>query len=176
MSGVEEIRERLSRRLWEWGWHPEGAVSPDGDGPLKAGYGHHMGQMLYRLPRDGQTDEMRRSIQSMLGDLHELLDMLARARAEGAREALEAAARDWQCGEGFTLMARPSQPPAVPAIDYAQRTLDWLRARAASSADLGEEGRCPSRCGRNDPCPDPWHDRPTPTVPVSRESEENHDG
>lgn len=21
---------------------------------------------------------------------------------------------------------------------------------------------CPSRCGRNDPCPDPWHDRPTP--------------
>ena len=108
-----------------------------------------------------------------------LVSLLTQARAESAREALEAAARDWQDGEGFTLMARPSRPPAVPAIDYAQRTLDWLRARAASAADqgdLGEEGRCPSRCGRNDPCPDPWHDRPTPTVPVSRESEENHDG
>ena len=67
-----------------------------------------------------------------------LLALLPQARAERAREALEAAARDWQDGEGFTLMARPSRPPAVPAIDYAQRTLDWLRARAASAADQGD--------------------------------------
>lgn len=29
----------------------------------------HMGQMLYRLPRDGQTDDMKASIESMLTDL-----------------------------------------------------------------------------------------------------------
>lgn len=71
---IDAIRDRLEDNLWAWGWHPEGALDPDGD-PVRAGYGHHMAQMLYRLPRDAQTNDMRRSIQSMLGDLHALLDL-----------------------------------------------------------------------------------------------------
>lgn len=101
----------------------------------------------------------------------------ARARAEGAREALAPVLALIDQWDDF-------EHDAVACTEYVCPDCTMLNAiydlrNAASVADQGEEGeegRCPSRCGRNDPCPDPWHDRPTPTVPVSRESEENHDG
>lgn len=51
----------------------------------------------------------------------------ARARVEGAREALEAAA---DAAEGMF------DPPAAECAEWAA----WLRARAASAADLGDQG------------------------------------
>jgi hypothetical protein len=45
-------------------------------------------------------------------------------KAEGAREAAD----EWQRGAGLTVML--PRGVGVPAIDYAQRALDWLRARA----------------------------------------------
>jgi hypothetical protein len=50
-----------------WLWHDE-------EGDRRAGHGHHMGQMLYRLPRDKQTDDMKASIEQMVAALGTLLD------------------------------------------------------------------------------------------------------
>lgn len=44
-----------------------------------------------------------------------------------AAQTLRDAADAWQSGEGFTVMS--PRGVGIPAIDYAQRTLDWLRAR-----------------------------------------------
>lgn len=47
--------------------------------------------------------------------------------AKVAADALREAADAWQSGEGITVMT--ARGTGIPAIDYAQRTLDWLRAR-----------------------------------------------
>ena len=56
-------------------------------------------------------------------------DLPGRER-EAAAKALEEAADRWQQGDGFTVMA--PKGVGIPAIDYAQRALDWLRARASA--------------------------------------------
>lgn len=44
------------------------------------GWGAHMGQMLYRLPRDGQTDDMKTSILAMVAALDALIAEAREAR------------------------------------------------------------------------------------------------
>lgn len=53
-----------------------------------AGHGYHMGQMLYRLPLDGQTRDMQTSIEAMLAALASSRAIL-RPALEGAIETLE---------------------------------------------------------------------------------------
>lgn len=82
--------EALSKRLAEaeeaWLWH-------DATDDTIAGYGYHMMQMLYRLPRDGQTDDMKTSIEQMIADLRCLADRRSTEgdlRADTFAAALEA--------------------------------------------------------------------------------------
>ena len=71
---MTELSERLAEAEGAWGFH-------DASDERTAGYGHHMAQMLYRLPRDGQTDDMRVSIEQMLADLRDLTARLAKVEA-----------------------------------------------------------------------------------------------
>lgn len=71
---MSEAERRLIEAKDAWPFH-EHVVG------LLAGYGHHMQQMLHRLPRDGQTDDMRASIEQMLADLRDTLDALASREA-----------------------------------------------------------------------------------------------
>ena len=50
------------------------------------------------------------------------------AAPHNAAQALREAASAWQSGEGFTVMT--PRGVGIPAIDYAQRALDWLSDRA----------------------------------------------
>lgn len=79
------LRVRLVERQREWLWN-------EATDDALAGYGHHMSQMLYRLPVDGQTRDMQSSIESMLADMSALLADLDAARervrvVEGERDA-----------------------------------------------------------------------------------------
>lgn len=69
-----DLRARLEEESAAWLWHDE---TED----VRAGHGHHMGQMLYRLPRDGQTDDMKASIEQMLADLDSAIYALSRVEA-----------------------------------------------------------------------------------------------
>ena len=73
-----EIRARAEEFVEEWTWH-------EATDDTSAGWGVHMGQMLYRLPRDSQTDDMRRSLLRMAEDHTDLLAALDHERAEKAR-------------------------------------------------------------------------------------------
>ncbi|WP_436702441.1 hypothetical protein [Nocardioides sp. BYT-33-1] len=81
---IDAIRARVEAATELWSWHE------DTDDTL-AGWGAHMGQMLYRLPRDGQTDDMRESILAMVADLGAALDEVERIRVALDEAQAEAA-------------------------------------------------------------------------------------
>ena len=72
---LDAIRARAEAFDEAWGWHEQT------DDTL-AGHGYHMMQMLYRLPVDGQTSDMKVSIEGMLTDVPALLAEVERLRAE----------------------------------------------------------------------------------------------
>lgn len=57
---------RLEGYKHAWLWHEETEE-------IRAGYGHHMLQLLARLPADSQTTDMAKSIEQMIADLEALL-------------------------------------------------------------------------------------------------------
>lgn len=63
------LAARLTRYEEEWLWHEQ-------DAERRAGHGHHMSQLLYRLPRDGRTTDMAASIVAMLADLRAAVEAL----------------------------------------------------------------------------------------------------
>lgn len=69
------IRQHVDEFIETWAWH-------EATDDTIAGWGHHMGQMLYRLPVDGQTDDMRSSLLATTTFLPALLDEVDRLRAE----------------------------------------------------------------------------------------------
>lgn len=92
----DDERERIEQYREEWGWH-------DATDDTLAGYGAHMMQMLYRLPRDGHTDDMKKSIESMLADLTALAARAAQPvpAPEVSRGVAEAAwDKGWCAGRG----------------------------------------------------------------------------
>lgn len=131
---IERLRARIADYRQAWGWHPEGALDKNGDA-LRAGYGHHMGQMLYRLPRDGQTDDMRRSIHSMLEDLATLLD--AAAEANRLREGIEAVVATPDDTQWWPV--RPYMDPhdEDEVTEVQVIAADRLRALLSGAADRG---------------------------------------
>lgn len=75
VTGVAALRAIHSEAVEEWLWHEQT------DDTL-AGWGAHMGQMLYRLPRDGQTRDMEASIVGLVEALGSALDALEAATTE----------------------------------------------------------------------------------------------
>ena len=69
---LAQLRARLEDAREAWLWH-------DATDDTLAGYGYHMMQMLYRLPKDGQTRDMQASIEQMLTDLDAALYAVSRA-------------------------------------------------------------------------------------------------
>jgi hypothetical protein len=61
-------------------------------------------------------------------------DAYAAGYEDGQRDALRAAADDWQVGGWANVLLPKPTPPAVPVIAYSNRVLDWLRDRAAAFA------------------------------------------
>lgn len=105
------LRARLEEAQEAWLWH-------DADEERREGHGHHMGQMLYRLPMDGQTDDMQASIEQILADLDTAL-----AKLSVLQEAFEAAFQpdfggyDWRNDEAVQRFAL-----AASAVLYARVT------------------------------------------------------
>lgn len=64
--------------------------------------------------------------------LSEALDALL---AEERARALNEAADKWQVGAWSDVLLPKPVPPANPVIDYSNRVLDWLRARAEAEHD-----------------------------------------
>lgn len=66
-SHVDDPMARLEEyeRLWLW--------QDDRDDHMVPGFGAHMSQLLYRLPKDGQTADMKASIERMIADLRAAL-------------------------------------------------------------------------------------------------------
>lgn len=64
---LAEIRRHLAQCEDLWLWH-------EGDTERRAGYGGHMSQMLARLPLDGETRDMKASIERLIADLRTLVD------------------------------------------------------------------------------------------------------
>lgn len=85
-AGLSEIRARIERYRREWLWQ-------EADQEHVARWGFHMGQMLYRLPKDGQTTDMQASIEAMIADLGILADRLA--AVEQGRDEARAEFRHW---------------------------------------------------------------------------------
>jgi hypothetical protein len=116
-------RRRLLDRQDEWAWH-----EPTDD--QLAGYGWHMSQMLYRLPKDSQTHDMQASIERLLADHEAALDALAAAEqrvVEAQAEALEEAAEALATRPMIVNLA-PGEPQPPGSGALAAR---WLRDRAA---------------------------------------------
>ena len=80
------IRERLEAATEAWAWH-------ESTDERVAGYGHHMAQMLYRLPRDGQTADMKASILALLAEVDRMTTALA--AAEGRLDRVRELADEW---------------------------------------------------------------------------------
>lgn len=75
-------RQHLARWHEDWLYHRE-------DEEREAGFGHHMDQMLARLPRDGQTRDMKRSIEQMIREYEILLNAVEKSvDLRGRMEAL----------------------------------------------------------------------------------------
>jgi hypothetical protein len=104
------------------------AHSPRTQPPMGLVVGCSCGWRIGRTMYEGYDTHVADVLAPLLADLRRT------ERAEGAREALLAAADAWTQGAWSNVMLPEPPPPAVPVIAYSNRMGDWLRSRAASGA------------------------------------------
>ena len=144
---MNRLSERIARYREEWGWH-------EATDDLLAGFGHHMGQMLYRLPADSQTDDMQASITAMLADLAALAARLASVEAlvpkwRASARSIRDATGDYEDGVEYLAAAddlaavlgsdahTEQNPPAcaVPRRYFVQQTCELPTGHAGDHED-----------------------------------------
>lgn len=62
---LEAVIERIAEYVEDWTWH-------EADAERYAGFGSHMAQLIDRMPRDRQTEDMAQAILRMIDDLQYL--------------------------------------------------------------------------------------------------------
>jgi hypothetical protein len=108
----DNLRDVLAEHRWESVPSPKGLCSC---GNLPATK-EHFGRWVEAW-RDHVADALAGAVARLIAD----------ARADALREAADA----WQVGGWANVLLPKPEPPAVPAIAYSNRVLDWLRDRAA---------------------------------------------
>lgn len=130
------LHARLEEYEQAWGWHEADEINREGFGP-------HMAQMLYRLPRDGQTDDMRASIGQMLADLDRALYKLS-----FLQDAFEAAFQpdfggvDWRDDAAIQQFARAATATLYTRVTPPVECDNYLPPLTCLTAPSSESGRC----------------------------------
>lgn len=94
---LDEITARTEAATEAWSWH-------EATDECLAGYGVHMGQLLFHLPADSQTVDMKTSIDAMVADSVALVEEVERLRdSHVPREQLQRV-MDWR--DDFAAMVR----------------------------------------------------------------------
>lgn len=122
MSGgeinLDVIRDRAEQATELWLWH-------EATDDIVAGYGAHMGQLLYRLPADSQTADMKTSIDALVADNAALLAEVERLRA--------------LVGDTVESCNRHRQSAVSEALAPIRALADeWRASKASGAAYYGE--------------------------------------